>query len=201
MAQMGRPRTFDRQAALEQAMHLFWEHGYEATSLSQLKAGIAGGISAPSFYAAFGSKEALYNEVMALYLQTHGRVTESLFDDTLPPREAIELALRRSAKMQCEAGHPRGCMVALGVIGVCMPQDGATLPSENRQRTREGIRACIERAIADGELAGDTDVQALTSAYDSFLLGLSTLARDGIEHLSLDAAVTQIMKLWDGCRR
>ncbi|GLX14097.1 TetR family transcriptional regulator [Pseudomonas straminea] len=201
MAQMGRPRTFDRQAALEQAMHLFWEHGYEATSLSQLKAGIAGGISAPSFYAAFGSKEALYNEVMALYLQTHGRVTESLFDDTLPPREAIELALRRSAKMQCEAGHPRGCMVALGVIGVCMPQDGATLPSENRQRTREGIRACIERAIADGELAGDTDVQALTSAYDSFLLGLSTLARDGIEHLALDAAVTQIMKLWDGCRR
>jgi len=201
MAQMGRPRTFDRQAALVQAMHLFWEHGYEATSLSQLKAGIAGGISAPSFYAAFGSKEALYKEAMALYMQTHGRVTESLFDSALPAREAVELALRRSARMQCEAGHPRGCMVALGVIGVCKPQDRATLPSENRQRTREGIHACIERAIADGELAGDTDVQALTSAYDSFLLGLSTLARDGIEHSAMDAAVTQIMKLWDGCSR
>ena len=59
MAQMGRPRTFDRQQAVEQAMHLFWEQGYETTSLSQLKAHIGGGISAPSFYAAFGSKEAV----------------------------------------------------------------------------------------------------------------------------------------------
>ena len=200
MAQMGRPRTFDRQAALVQAMHLFWEHGYEATSLSQLKAGIAGGISAPSFYAAFGSKEALYKEAMALYLQTHGRVTESLFDSALPAREAIELALRRSARMQCETGHPRGCMVALGVIGVCTPQEGATLPGENRLRTREALSDCITRAIAAGELAGDTDVAALTSVFDSFLLGLSTLARDGVKHAALDAAVTQVMKVWDGCR-
>ena len=64
MAQMGRPRTFDRDAAITQAMHLFWEHGYDATSLSQLKASIGGGITAPSFYAAFGSKQALFTEVM-----------------------------------------------------------------------------------------------------------------------------------------
>ncbi|UCJ14946.1 TetR/AcrR family transcriptional regulator [Pseudomonas sp. MM211] len=201
MAQMGRPRTFDRDAAIVQAMHLFWEHGYQATSLSQLKAGIGGGISAPSFYAAFGSKEALFDEVVERYMSTHGRVTESLFDSDLSARDAVELTLRRSASMQCETGHPRGCMVALGVIGVCTPEQGATVLSEVRDRTRKGLRACIERAIADGELAADTDVQALTSAFDSFLLGLSTLARDGIEHVALDAAVGQIMKLWDGCRR
>lgn len=201
MAQMGRPRTFDRDAAIVQAMHLFWEHGYQATSLSQLKAGIGGGISAPSFYAAFGSKEALFDEVVEHYMSTHGRVTESLFDGGLAPRDAVELTLRRSASMQCETGHPRGCMVALGVIGVCTPEQGTTVLSEVRDRTRKGIRACIERAIGEGELAADTDVQALTSAFDSFLLGLSTLARDGIEHAALDAAVGQIMKLWDGCRR
>lgn len=200
MAQMGRPRTFDRDTAIVQAMHLFWEHGYESTSLSQLKAGIGGGISAPSFYAAFGSKEALFGEVLERYLNTHGRVTESLFDSTLPARDAIELALRRSARMQCEVGHPRGCMVALGVIGVCTSEQGPTALSEARARTRNGIQACIERAITDGELASDTDVRALTSAFDSFLLGLSTLARDGIEHAVLDAAVGQVMKLWDGCR-
>ena len=49
MAQMGRPRTFDRDAAITQAMHLFWEHGYDSTSLSQLKANMGSGISAPSF--------------------------------------------------------------------------------------------------------------------------------------------------------
>ena len=47
MAQMGRPRTFDRDAAITQAMHLFWEHGYDSTSLSQLKANMGSGISAP----------------------------------------------------------------------------------------------------------------------------------------------------------
>lgn len=99
MAQMGRPRTFDRDAAITQALHLFWQHGYDATSLSLLKANIGGGITAPSFYAAFGSKQALFGEVMEHYLTTHGRVTESLFDTTLAPREAIELTLRRSAKM------------------------------------------------------------------------------------------------------
>lgn len=201
MAQMGRPRTFDRDAAIVQAMHLFWEHGYESTSLSQLKAGIAGGISAPSFYAAFGSKEALFQEALALYQSTHGQVMESLFDGTLPAREAVEQALRRSARMQCEAGHPRGCMVALGVIGVCAPEQGATALSAARERTRRGIRACIERAIADGELAGDIDAGALTSAFDGFLLGLSTLARDGIQHAVLDAAVSQVMRMWDACRR
>ncbi|TBU90581.1 TetR/AcrR family transcriptional regulator [Phytopseudomonas dryadis] len=203
MAQMGRPRTFDRDAAVVQAMHLFWEHGYESTSLSQLKAGIGGGISAPSFYAAFGSKEALFKEALQHYLNTYGRVTESLFDTALPPRDAIELALRRSARMQCEAGHPRGCMVALGVIGVCSPEraQGPTPLSEVRSRTRAAIQACIERGLAAGELAGTTDVRALTSVFDSFLLGLSTLARDGVEHAALDAAVGQVMGVWDSCRQ
>ena len=60
MATMGRPRTFDRDAAIEQAMKIFWQHGYESTSLTQLKAGIAGGI----FYAAFGSKQALFHSAI-----------------------------------------------------------------------------------------------------------------------------------------
>ena len=115
MAQMGRPRTFDRDAAITQAMHLFWEQGYDSTSLSQLKANIGSGISAPSFYAAFGSKEALFKEVMERYLNSHGKVTDSLYDPQLPAREAIETTLRRSANMQCETGHPRGCLVALGL--------------------------------------------------------------------------------------
>ena len=112
MAQMGRPRAFDRDQAIDQALHLFWEQGYESTSLSQLKAGIGGGISAPSFYAAFGSKEALFQETVQRYLETYAQVTECLWDDAMPARDAVELALRQSSKMQCERGHPKGCMVA-----------------------------------------------------------------------------------------
>ncbi|WP_122663255.1 TetR/AcrR family transcriptional regulator [Pseudomonas viridiflava] len=202
MAQMGRPRTFDRDVAITQALHLFWEHGYDATSLSQLKANIGGGITAPSFYAAFGSKQALFNEVMERYLTTHGRVTDSLFDPALPPREAIELTLRRSAKMQCEPDHPKGCLVSLGLMSACTDESKAISEPLARARdlNRAGLVACVERAIAAGELPATVIPETLAAAFDSFMLGLSTLARDGISHATLDASVTQIMGLWDSLR-
>lgn len=202
MAQMGRPRTFDRDVAITQALHLFWEYGYDATSLSQLKANMGGGITAPSFYAAFGSKQALFNEVMERYLNTHGRVTNSLFDTTLPPREAIERTLRRSAKMQCEPGHPKGCLVALGLMSACSEESKAISQPLARERSlnRAGMVACIERAIAAGELPATVVPDAWATVFDSFLLGISVLARDGTPFKQIDAAVTQVMTLWDAAR-
>lgn len=202
MAQMGRPRTFDRGVAITQAMHLFWEHGYDATSLSQLKANIGGGITAPSFYAAFGSKQALFNEVMERYLNTHGRVTDSLFDTTLSPRESIELTLRRSAKMQCEPNHPKGCLVALGLLSACTDESKIISQplAQARASNRAGIVACIERAIAAGELPATVVPDALATVFDSFLLGISVLARDGEPFEKIDKAITQIMTLWDASR-
>ncbi|RYF53834.1 MAG: TetR/AcrR family transcriptional regulator [Comamonadaceae bacterium] len=200
MAQMGRPRTFDRDTAVEQALHLFWEQGYESTSLSQLKAAIGGGITAPSFYAAFGSKEALYQECMAKYLATYAQVTESLWDTTLAPKAAIELTLRRSARMQCGRGHPKGCMVGLGVMSAPSSHDGSTILApltRSRARTRSGFVACIDRAVASGELRPDVDAKVLGTVFNSFLLGLSPLARDGVGLSTMEAAITQVMSVWD----
>lgn len=202
MAQMGRPRTFDRDAAVEQALHLFWEQGYESTSLTQLKSAIGGGISAPSFYAAFGSKEALYQECTARYLATYAQVTECLWDTSVTPRDAIEQAFTQSARMQCERGHPKGCMVGLGA----MSAGSANTPelsvimaplTRSRARTRAGIRACVDRAIASGELGKDVDARALSTMLDSFMLGLSTLARDGIGFQAMKAAIAQVMQVWE----
>lgn len=199
MAQMGRPRSFDRDTAVEEALHLFWEQGYESTSLTQLKAAIGGGITAPSFYAAFGSKEALFKECMERYLATFAKVTHCLWDASLAPREAVELALRRSAKMQCELGHPKGCMVALGVMSAPSPELSAlTAPlTRSRANTRAGIRACVDRAIASGELKPGTDAASLAFVFDSFLLGLTTLARDGMGFKAMDAAIQRLMVVWD----
>lgn len=199
MAQMGRPRTFNRDEAIGQALLLFWEQGYEATSLSQLKASIGGGISAPSFYAAFGSKEALFHEAVQRYLGSHGQVTECLWDDDLPPRQAIELALRRSTRMQCEAGHPKGCMVSLGVMSAPSAEyAGVVQPlTESRERTRMGIRHCVKRGVASGELAADTDADVLATVFDSFLCGISTLARDGVSCEQIDAAISRVLRVWD----
>lgn len=197
MAQMGRPRQFDRDAALVSAMHLFWEHGYESTSLSQLKTRL--GISAPSFYAAFTSKEALFHEAVALYLNTHGQVTACLWDKQLAARDALELALRRSARMQSEQKHPKGCMVTLGVMSACTPENAGLTRAltASRARTREGIYACVKRGVESQQLAADTNIDALATLFYSFLSGLSTLARDGATYKEMDAAVSQVLKLWD----
>lgn len=195
----GRPRQFDRDEAVVQAMHLFWEQGYEATSLAQLKATIGKGITAPSFYAAFGSKAALFQETVACYLKTHAQVTSSLWDTRLPPRQALETALTNSAKMQYESGHPRGCMVALGVMSSCSDENSYLLEPlvASRQRTREGITYCLQRGIDAGELTDSEDTLALAVAFDSFLLGISTLARDNVPLAQTLKGVAQIMTLWD----
>ncbi|MDO8070020.1 TetR/AcrR family transcriptional regulator [Janthinobacterium sp. SUN176] len=202
MAQMGRPRTFDRQAAVEQAMFLFWQQGYESTSLSQLKASLGGGISAPSFYAAFGSKEALFREAAQCYLDTFARVTECLWDDGLAPRAAIELALRQSASMQSDAGHPPGCMVALGCMSAPTAEHAAVAAplTQSRARTRAGFVRCVERGMASGELPGDMDAVALASVFDSFLSGVAIQTRDGVGYAVLDGAITQMLRVWDASR-
>lgn len=199
MAQMGRPRNFDREQAVEQALHLFWQHGYDATSLAQLKAGLGGGISAPSFYAAFGSKEALFEECVQRYLSTYAQVTECLWDVSLPPRQAIETALRQSVRMQCEDGHPKGCMVALGVMSAPSPENArvANALTQSRLRTRAGIVACVERAVREGQLPETTEAAVMATVFDSFLQGVSILARDNVPHAILDAAISQLLVTWD----
>ena len=199
MSKRGRPREFDRDEAVTTAMHLFWEHGFESTSLAQLKAAIGGGISAPSFYAAFGSKEALYEEALERYLQLYGHVTRSLWDPAIAPRDAVSLALLRSARMHGEAGHPKGCMVALGSLdaGVSRSDAIAQRMRDVRSRTRAGLRACVERGIASGELRASTHPTALATALDGFFLGLALLARDGVRPPTLEKAVAAAMGIWD----
>lgn len=199
MLQRGRPRSFDRDAALTSAMHLFWEQGYESTSLAQLKASMGTGISAPSFYAAFGSKEALYKEALERYLDVYGHQTRSLHDPAIPPREAVWLALDRSAKIQCEAGHPKGCMVTLGIMGASASGSEAItqLLRDARSRTRAGFRSCVERGIKSGELRKSTDPAALAVAFDSFRQGISVLARDGVRYAAIERAITGAMGMWD----
>lgn len=198
MAQMGRPRSFDRGEAVRQAMNLFWQYGYESTSLALLKANLGNGITAPSFYAAFGSKEELFEEVVDCYMSMYGQVNECLWDDSLEPRKAAELALRRSAKMQTEQGHPSGCLIALSVITISPGHEHIReILAVQRTRTRDGFLRCVLRAKEAGELAADTDARALAMYLHSFEMGLSIEARDGATGEDLDAAVSSAMRAWD----
>ena len=86
MAQQGRPRTFVEEEVLDAAMQVFWRHGYEASSIAQLRA--ATGLSSASLYGAFGSKEGLFERAIEHYITGPGRVSELVSDLSVDPPAA-----------------------------------------------------------------------------------------------------------------
>jgi AcrR family transcriptional regulator len=197
MARSGRPRGFDRDAALDSAMHLFWEHGYEGASLSILRHAM-GDISSASFYAAFGSKEALYRETLVRYLDKHGGIVGALDDETLPPRARLEQALIASVAVQTDPAHPKGCMMTLSAI--VSSEAGAptrALTRAEREITRQALQRCIAAGVSAGDLEPTTDIAGLTALYDGLVLGISIQARDGVSAETLRGAIRHAMAAWD----
>lgn len=198
MPTVGRPRIFDMEAVLEAAMLLFWEQGYEGTSLAQLRE--ATGLSSASLYGAFGSKEGLFEKAVEHYIAGPGSVTDVVADEAESPREAIARLLHGSINMQTDASHPRGCLIALSgtVRAPGAGEAGARrVVAARRAADRERIRACIIRGIASGELAEDTDVDGVTSMIHGFLLGISTQVCDGTSARNLHAAADAVLANWD----
>ena len=111
----GRPRSFDRADALLRAMRVFWACGYEGATLTALQEAM-GGIAPPSFYAAFGSKEALFREAVELYSRTLGQPMMKALEEGSTARASIEALLYAAAEAFCKPGLPRGCMLVQGAL-------------------------------------------------------------------------------------
>ena len=196
VSRTGRPRGFDRAVALDAALRLFWQQGYEATSISQLIDAM-GGISTASFYATFHSKDALFREAVSRYVDIYGKVLAPLSDQTLSPREAISAALHGSAEMQSDLGHPTGCLIGLGASGWSgQNKELKDLVAAERAKNRAAIQRVIKRAGKEGELA-KSKVQGFATLVDALLLGLSVQARDGVPLANIHAAIDTVLRHWD----
>ena len=118
----GRPWSFDRDAAVETAMLLFWRHGYEGVSIGDLTKAI--GIAPPSLYAAFGSKAGLYQQAMARYEETLGRLDVAVIGSAKSLPEAVRLLLEGAVRNVTHRKHERGCMISSGLV-TCHPDHAA----------------------------------------------------------------------------
>ena len=197
MARLGRPREFDRDKALEKAMDLFWKQGYEGTTLAELQKAM-GGITAPSFYAAFGSKEKLFREAVALYNQVEGTPMIKVLSEGTTARASIESWLRAAAESFCRPDKPRGCLVVLSAVN-CMPgnQEIAHFMCDQRSNREKFLRQRLRRGVVEGDLKKGTDINSLASFYSTLVDGLALRANDGASRKTLIAIVERAMAAWD----
>jgi AcrR family transcriptional regulator len=197
MATRGRPRSFDRAGALKRAMDVFWEHGYEATSISDLT--VAMDINSPSLYAAFGSKEGLFREAVAYYNDTLGATAAAELREQPTARDAISAVLRHHASVFCEPGNPRGCMIVLAA-NAC--SDRARSVHEFlaglRMELERDFTERIQRGITDGDVPADADAASIAAFYNTVNHGMAIQARDGADTHKLSAIAEAAISAWDG---
>jgi AcrR family transcriptional regulator len=196
MAKRGRPREFDRNVALRRAMEVFWQRGYEGASLSELTAAM--GINSPSLYAAFGCKEELFREAVALFATMEGEAAHRALSEEPTARGAVEAMLRHNADAYADPETPRGCMIVLTAMA-CTRENECVRDfcAERRRSAQQQLHRRLERAVAEGELPKSTDTAALADYYTTVLQGLSIQARDGASREKLHAIVTCAMAAWD----
>lgn len=187
MAIRGRPRGFDRDLALQQAMEIFWAKGYDGAQLTDLTAAI--GITPPSFYAAFGSKEAAFLEAVDLYIERVASAPMRALEAAPTARDGVRAMLEGSVEVAL-SNKTGGCLLILGVVN-CLPanQTARDRLLAARRKTMKLIAARLKRGARDGDLPRGTDTRRLAAFYHGVMQAVSFQARDGATRKELMALV------------
>src|SRR6201996_926924 len=196
----GRPAVFDRCAALNAAMKLFWERGYEGTSFDDLIAAM--GISASSFYNSFGSKEELYCEATRTYLEWAGQWFNAiLHDPSTDTRTAFAHLFEATSEEFTRGDHPLGCMISLAGTH-CSPgmQNIRDMMAEHRAFSEGAMADRIRKGVVRGDLEEDTDCEMLAAYYSAVARGLAVQARDGASRQKLSEIGRLAMRAWPAAK-
>jgi AcrR family transcriptional regulator len=195
MAASGRPREFDRDAALKSAMLLFWQKGFVATSMKDLCDAM--GILSTSLYAAFGSKEDLYREAIEHYVALGKPLWDNLAEAGTA-HDGVQRLLYQAAN-EClpgSQGCPAGCMAMLAAVGDAWPDTIAEDVRKIRLDCLGKFKTRLHAAVAQGELPASTDVDRLSRFYLGVFQGMSLQARDGARLHELRSIAETAMAAW-----
>ncbi len=195
MAARGRPREFDRTAVLTRAMALFWERGYEGTSMTDLTSAMDIGVT--SLYAAFGSKDCLFREAVEYYLQTVGAQIWNAVTAADTAYGAVEAYLMATARAFTQGGCPAGCLLVLSALHTNSATEAlrADLVDKREQTTQE-LAQCLAQGLETGEIPFDADILSIARFYVTVQQGMSIQARDGADRAALERIARSALAAW-----
>jgi len=192
----GRPRSFDEDRALDAALRVFWEKGYDGASLSDLTEAM--GINRPSLYAAFGDKEALFRKVLERY--EHGPMAymnEALREPRA--RVAIERMVHGTIAALTRPHTPHGCLLVQGALAC--GEESSAMREELATRRAAGevaLRKRLKRAKDEGELPESVNPADLARFYMAILHGMSVQAAGGAGRAALESVAETALQAWPG---
>ena len=180
---MGRPREFDAETALDQAMEVFWRHGYEGATIAQLTEAM--GINPPSLYACFGNKEGLLKAALDRYTKLRGVWMDEVVAAPTA-RDVAERMLMGIADRQTDPANPPGCLLVQG--GIACGTGSENVPFElaaRRAQNEDQLRDRFIRAKAEGDLKPTSDPAALARYVSAVSVGMGVMASSGSDREAL----------------
>jgi AcrR family transcriptional regulator len=192
--QVGRPREFDKEQALDQATDLFWRKGYEGTSLSDLTDEL--GITRPSLYAAFGNKEALFRLAIDRYEAKAGAYRARALTAKTAYTMARQL-LEGAADLHGDKNNPVGCLGVHGALACSEEADAIRQELSSRRRAGEkALRQRLERAKVEGDLPADSNPADLARYLSVIIYGMTVQAVGGANRAELRRVAEVALKQW-----
>ena len=190
---MGRPREFEIDDAIEKATDLFWRNGYEGTSLSDLTKAI--GISPPSFYFAFGSKEALFKKVIERYFAQQSKIAEAAFRKPTPRAVATHF-LRGYADVLTDPLHAPGCLAMNSSLPCASGDPLRAWLAELRDQMRKRLRNRFAEARGGEGLPAGMDADSLARLVLVIAWGMAVEAQSGASRKDLRRTIALALPAW-----
>jgi AcrR family transcriptional regulator len=189
---MGRPREFDINEALDCALKVFWQKGYEGTSLPDLTDAM--GINRPSLYAAFGNKEELFRKALDRYMEKSAESLRQMLDAPTA-RAGVERLLHKIADSSACMETPRGCLLVQGALSCGDAAQPIRQELIARRAGTEGaLRRRFERAIAEGELPATVSAADLARYVATVMHGMAVQSAGGASREDLLSVADTALK-------
>ncbi len=193
---MSRTKQFDERQALVSAMLVFWEKGYEGTSIHDLEQAM--GLNRTSIYNAFGNKRAIFSRVMTCYQES---VMSALFAELARApdiREGVRRLLNGALNMHFDEDNPGGCLMVLSMLESHQHDEQSMAAMQAAfHNMKSTLQTMLGKAKKAGELSPDLDVSSMATTITTTMSGMMVMGMAGFSRAALKKTINQVVSLLD----